>query len=133
MKSHGPGVTRWLTDQKFNKKAERKGDSSSYLLLSMIGNSFHDNGCFELVREVGGELGENLSKLPLGRASGALLEEQLERSIAVVHQSTLTGSHPASFPQPLPQSFGDSPRVTEEVTRDKFSIRWLNGKCGTEC
>ena len=29
-----------------------------------------------------GELGENLSKLPLGRASGALLESQLERSIA---------------------------------------------------
>ena len=37
-----------------------------------------------------GELGENLSKLPLGRASGALLESQLERSIAV--QST-PGSH----------------------------------------
>ena len=39
------------------------------------------------------ELDENLSKLPLGRASGALLESQLERSIAV--QST-PGSHPAS-------------------------------------
>ena len=46
MKSHGPGVTRWLMDQKFNKKAERKGDSSSYLLLSMIGNGFHDDGGF---------------------------------------------------------------------------------------
>ena len=44
-----------------------------------------------------GELGENLSKLPLGRASGALLENQLERSIAVV-QST----QPPGF-QPLPQ------------------------------
>ena len=85
-------------DQKFIKKAKRKGDNSSYLLLSMIGNGFHGDGGLGLVRDVGGETEENLSKLPLGRASGALLEEQLERSIAVVHQSTFTGSQPASIP-----------------------------------
>ena len=58
---------------------------------------------YRLVR-VGGKLDENLSKLPLVRASGTELEKQLERSIAV--QSTRPpGSHPASS-QPLPQSLG---------------------------
>ena len=90
--AHGPKV---------QQKSQRKGDNSSYLLLGMIGNGFHDDGGLGLVQEVGGETEENLSKLPLGRASGALLEEQLERSIAVVHQSTLTGS--TRLPsQPLP-------------------------------
>ena len=96
MKSHGPGVTRWLMNQKFNRKVKRKGDNSSYLLLSMIGKGFHDDGGFGLDWVVK-EMAENLSKLPLGRASGTLLEKQLERSIAV-HQSTFTGSHPASLP-----------------------------------
>ena len=59
-----------------------------------------------------GELGENLGKLPLGRASGALLESQLERSIAgyrVQHPA------PTGFPA-TPTIFGVSPRVTGDVT-----------------
>ena len=64
-----------------------------------------------------GELGENLSKLPLGRASGALLESQLERSIAGyrVHPA------PTGFPA-TPTTFGVSPRVTGDVTCDNFYI-----------
>ena len=63
------------------------------------------------------ELDENLSKLPLGRASGALLESQLERSIAGyrVHPGCNTRLSPG-FPA-TPTTFGVSPRVTgDDVT-----------------
>ena len=74
------------------------------------------------------ELDENLSKLPLGRASGALLESQLERSIAV--QST-----PAS-----PRLPSHSHNLWALTTCDRrchlrqllVSIIWPNFMCGTK-